>query len=267
VPCTLAIETSNPSAWEPSQPLRPGVAIIDHHGTTHVEEIDPTRVHDDDLLPAIDRLTRRASLTPRDITHIAVSAGPGGFTAVRMATTIAKTIADVTGAQCIPVPTAHSVAAAMLGHGRAPSQLTDERKVQLTGQSAVQFAGQFAVALASKGDTAWLATFDALGNPTGPAAIATAGDLAARSIRMLVADRFLPQPFLAAASAHNIHILRPIFDPVACAHASRSIAPVAPAHLLPIYPRPPEAVRKWKELHGDHPPSSTRTQPPPAHTA
>jgi tRNA threonylcarbamoyl adenosine modification protein YeaZ len=255
VPCTLAIETSNPSAWEPSQPLRPGIAIVIDNAATYVEEIDPTRVHDDDLLPAIDRLTRRASLTPRDITRIAVSSGPGGFTAVRMAITIAKTIADVTGAQCIPVPTAHSVAAAMLGHGRAPLQLTEK------------FAGSFAVALASKGDTAWLATFDAQGNPTNSGTLASAADLAGLSITTLVADRFLPQPFLEATAAHNVQILRPIFDPVACAHASRFVEPVAPAHLLPIYPRPPEAIRKWKELHGDNPPHAPRKQPTPPHPA
>ncbi|HRJ50504.1 MAG TPA: hypothetical protein PKU91_08220, partial [Phycisphaerales bacterium] len=61
-----------------------------------VEDIDPTRRHDDDLMPAIQRLADRVGFRPSDVTRLAVSAGPGGFTAVRMAMTVAKSIADVT---------------------------------------------------------------------------------------------------------------------------------------------------------------------------
>ncbi|HLO39519.1 MAG TPA: tRNA (adenosine(37)-N6)-threonylcarbamoyltransferase complex dimerization subunit type 1 TsaB [Phycisphaerales bacterium] len=245
MPWTLAIETSNPSAWEPGDPLRPGIALLDGDSTTHVEEIDPTRIHEDELLPAIDRLTRRASLTPRDITRIAVSAGPGGFTAVRMAITIAKTIADVTSAHAIAVPTAHSLAAAAHGSGRALASIT----------------GPFAVALASKGDTAWIAHFDDRGQPVAPGEILHAADLARRPLATLIADRFLPLPFTQFAQQHHIPIQRPIFDPVACARASLTLHPTPPAQLLPLYPRPPEAIRKWRELHGDKPRAPVQPKP------
>lgn len=40
--------------------------------------------HGRELMPAIVELTRRAGLTPADITHLAVALGPGGFSAVRV---------------------------------------------------------------------------------------------------------------------------------------------------------------------------------------
>jgi hypothetical protein len=41
--------------------------------------------HEDDLMPAIDRLFRAAGASPKDIRRVAVSAGPGGFTGLRSA--------------------------------------------------------------------------------------------------------------------------------------------------------------------------------------
>jgi hypothetical protein len=42
----------------------------------------------------------------------------------------------------------------------------------------------------------------------------------------------------------------PVFDPAACLQASAMMQAVAPARLFPIYGREPEAVRKWRQLHG-----------------
>src|SRR3954466_2924110 len=109
----LAIETSNPSAWTPGSVSRPGVGVgrvgtgLEVLGS---EAVDVSRGTDDDLMPGVERLFRRLGLSARDIRRVAVSVGPGGYTAVRLAVTTAKMIAEATGAQCLPIPTAEVVA-------------------------------------------------------------------------------------------------------------------------------------------------------------
>jgi tRNA threonylcarbamoyladenosine biosynthesis protein TsaB len=57
------------------------------------------------ILPIIDRLTRARSWTPRDVDELYVSIGPGSFTGLRIAVTLAKTMAMATGVKLVAVPT------------------------------------------------------------------------------------------------------------------------------------------------------------------
>lgn len=226
---TLGIETSNPSSWTQRCSHRPGVAISlvhpDNIEVIGVEPIDPKAPHDAGLMPAIDRLFTHHGFRPRDLRSVAVSAGPGGFTAVRIAVTTAKLIAEATGAECRAVPSARVVAARVARDG-----------------------SPFCVALASKGDSAFLTRFDAQGREVDTGRLMTAADLMPEFSR-LIADEFLPIELRELAAAAGIRIEPPDFDPVACIEASRDSMPIDPAALLPIYPREPEAVRKWRELH------------------
>jgi tRNA A37 threonylcarbamoyladenosine modification protein TsaB len=52
------------------------------------------RVPDDQLLPTVERALTQANWTDRDLTHIACVTGPGGFTSLRVAVTLANTFAD-----------------------------------------------------------------------------------------------------------------------------------------------------------------------------
>ena len=219
-PLTLAIETSNPSAGGG------GVALVAGAGVLGVEEVsrEPQR---DDLMAAIARLCDRCGKTPRDLSRVAVSIGPGGYTAVRVAVTVAKMICEATGAACVGVPTPLVVA------------------------RRVDFPGPFAVALASKGETALVTRFEGGGvDALGPGALVDASGLASLNINLLVADSFLPAPMRARAAELGIPVQPPVFDPVACAEASEAIPPTDPAALLPLYPREPEAVTKWRTLKG-----------------
>lgn len=244
----LAIEISNPSAWDGKDGLsvRPGVAVVEQDSGDSVsrpprilgiEEIDPTHQREDDLVAAIDRLMRRLGLGARDLGSVAVSAGPGGFTAIRMAVTVAKTIADVAQIPCVPIPTANSVARAMVGDGQGP-RVVD---------------ASFAVALASKGETAWVACFSAEGEEIDPGTLRDAGGLAGvtrvHSCAALVCDRFIPAAMEQGVTAQGLQIIRPIFDPVACASAASGVKGLDAAAVVPIYPREAEAVRKWREQH------------------
>ena len=221
----LAIETSNPSAWTPESPVKPGVAVLaaDLRLLSRAD-IDPEAVHEDQLMSAVARAVSQAGLTPRELGLIAVSTGPGGYTAVRVAVTVAKFIAEGTGAACVGVPTAHAVARAISpGH-------------------------PFAVALASKRDTAFVARFHASGQPIDDGCVADASCLANAEIGTLVADRFLPESFATEARRLGIALASPILDAVAVARIASTRAPVDPVLLEAFYPREPEAVTKWREL-------------------
>jgi tRNA threonylcarbamoyladenosine biosynthesis protein TsaB len=57
------------------------------------------------MLPIIDGLCREHEWKPADIEHLYVSAGPGSFTGLRLGITLCKTLAMVTGAKIVAVPT------------------------------------------------------------------------------------------------------------------------------------------------------------------
>src|SRR5262245_14406799 len=104
----LAIETSQHIG---------GVALRDAQGRAHVEMLLAKRRHDDDFLPAIDRLFHRASLKPADMKAVGVSIGPGGFTGLRIAVSTAKMFSEVLGAKIAAPPTALVVAESFDGDG------------------------------------------------------------------------------------------------------------------------------------------------------
>lgn len=227
----LGIETSNPSACPPGHRPAPGVAVARARGggveVLGREALDLSNPHQDDLLPAIDRVCRVAGLRPRDLGGVAVSAGPGGFTALRIATAASKMIAEATGALCWSVPTAHALAL------------------------RVETTGAFAVALASKGETAWIARFADPRTPMDPGLIRDAASLEALKITLLVADSFLPVSIKAACERLGVTLTPPMFDAAAVIECALVLEPIDPAMLVPIYPREPEAVTKWRALHGE----------------
>jgi tRNA threonylcarbamoyladenosine biosynthesis protein TsaB len=226
----LAIEISNPSSVEPGGGeggFGPGVAVgeVGSREAVGKELLVESERHDDDLMPAIDRLFRRVGATPRGIAQVAVSVGPGGYTALRIAVATAKMLCEATGAACITVPSA------------------------LVVSRRVQGAKPFAVALASKGEAAWITEFR--GDEDGSTGrLITASDVASLDVPLLVGDRFLPAQVRAAAIERGIAIEPPRFDAAACLEAAIGRAAIDPLHLVPLYPREPEAVTQWRKRHG-----------------
>lgn len=235
---TLAIEASNPSAA--GDRSGPGVAIgrLGRAGESGaellgVELLRSAARHDDDLMPAVDRLWSRLAggglvRDKRDLARIAVSIGPGGYTGLRVAVTAAKCIAEAVGALCVPVPSASVVAR----------------------RASADLPRPFAVALASKRETTVTTVFDAPDTVRAPAREIDADALETLGCRALIADRFLPDSIRARCAALDLRIDGPVFDPAACLEAAAAIDPIDPAQLVPLYGREPEAVRKWRELHG-----------------
>ncbi|WP_268912802.1 tRNA (adenosine(37)-N6)-threonylcarbamoyltransferase complex dimerization subunit type 1 TsaB [Lentilactobacillus sp. SPB1-3] len=97
----LAIDTSN-------KPLT--VAVLDNNELLATETITTHQKHAEFLLPVIEDLVNKASLKPVDIDRIVVATGPGSYTGVRMATTVAKTLAMTLNIELVPVSSLLNIA-------------------------------------------------------------------------------------------------------------------------------------------------------------
>lgn len=216
----LAIETSNPSATPGAPCAGVAVATLAADGSIrepHVEWLQTVGRHEDDLMPAIDRLTRRLGIGARDFSRIAVSIGPGGYTGLRVAVTTANLIAATSGAAVIGVPTAEALA----------------RRV--TGPKPV------GVCLGVKADSFWVQVFPDIRDGK----LFRTSDLANLRLQTLVADAFLPPEARTWADQAGVTIESPRYDPVAVAEVAAG-KPTSSAPVLPLYAREPEAVTRWR---------------------
>lgn len=225
-PLILAIETSNPSSPEPGSGAGPGVALGRAGGELLGAEPVEGGAHDDALTPAIARLFERAGARPAEIGLVAVSVGPGGYTALRIAVTTAKFIAEACGALCVPVPSA-AVAAAACPRGLP-----------------------FAVALASKDGTCFAQPFGPEGEPAGEGRLIDAAGVEGLGVSRLAADRFLPGPVRSRALELGLELLPLQLSAQAVLGLVSRYSAVNPDEIHPQYPREPEAVVMWRRRHG-----------------
>lgn len=246
---TLAIETSNP-ANAADGACAPGVALgvvkVGPQGVSAgagwdarwaSEPLREPERHDDDLMSAIDRLCAHEGVEPRDLERIAVSVGPGGYTAVRTAVAAAKMIAEATGASCIAVPSALACALCLAARGELAAN------------------APAVVTLAGKGRSTWVTVLD-----EGWTARAARGDLPQGRLvfedepdrvfvggsGVIVADRFLPRRVAERAASLGWRRVEPVFDARAVLRASAGLAGLDAMQLLPMYPREPDAVTQWR---------------------
>ena len=215
IPKTLAIELT-------LQNGEVGVSTAD--GDVLIECIQSGSRDTDDVLPAIDGLIKKANLRPKELSLIALSIGPSGFTTMRIATTIAKHVSFITSSPIVAVPSAVSAAEAM-----------------------IEYESLLAIE-AVKGDSFWLST---LTRKSGvwqcEAELSTIDSVQHAS--------FTQQGILCdaqhgeTASAFHLPILPYTPNAAALMRASKLFYDVGTTinarALAPIYPREPEAVRKW----------------------
>ncbi|MBX3322485.1 MAG: tRNA (adenosine(37)-N6)-threonylcarbamoyltransferase complex dimerization subunit type 1 TsaB [Phycisphaeraceae bacterium] len=219
----LGIETSNPSSGT-DRPAA-GVALVRTEESLvevlGVEWLRATGRHDDDLMPAIDRLCAAASVAPAELGRIGVSIGPGGYTGLRVACTTAMMIAEACGGECVGIPTA---------------------LVQFAtrAQQKQELSARVAVVLAVKGVRMYV---HFAGEPTG--VVMSSEELLACKPTEVIADQFLPPMVREWASAAGVPISPPTCDPVAVAVLAANGAPADV--VLPLYAREPEAVTRWRE--------------------
>jgi tRNA threonylcarbamoyladenosine biosynthesis protein TsaB len=222
----LAIEMSQRSG---------SVALRARPGAEAVEApVPPSDDRGDHLMDVIDRVCRAVGIGARDLRLIAVSAGPGGFTGLRVACATARAVADAVGAHAVGVPSALVAARTLLSEGRWP---------HADGARAC-------VLLAAKGSDAWRTTVEV---ESRMPRVVEAGLVPAGSAlsHVAIGDRHAHAlwPGIAADAW-----LEARFSALACLEVGESLvaagASADPMQLAPIYPRAPEAVTLWERRHG-----------------
>lgn len=94
------------------------------------------------LLPTVHDLLKEQHWRPGDINLVAVTAGPGSFTGLRIGVVAAKTFAYAVGAQVVGVHTLAALAAPLLPAGSRVWTILDAQRQELF---AANFAGDAAI--------------------------------------------------------------------------------------------------------------------------
>ncbi len=219
--------------------------------------LPPQERHRVDLLPMMDGLCREHGVKPTDIGELYVSHGPGSFTGLRIGITSAKTLALITGAKLVAVPTLDVVAM------NVPVQTGVTLIVALNMKKETVYAGVYG---ASDDGTCWQLTRPAglttltelLATITGPVmmvgttmpAIQTPLNECHTTCQSNQTNS-VPQ-FEIRNSKFEMQYAQPRSENVW--RLGRQLAKqnqFTPTHdLLPLYVRIPEAVELWEKRHG-----------------
>ncbi len=234
MPRALAIETSGRIGS--LAVVEDGVVLADEsfaHGLQHAAGI----------VPMIDRLVRSRAWVPHDLTELYVSAGPGSFTGLRIAVTLAKTLALVTGAKIVSVPTARVLVENVPSDARQVIIVLDAKRDQI-----------FTARFTRTSDTGpWTEAepprLDALTNM-----LARAG----RPVYLLGEGIPFHQKFIDASDQNVILTSSDTWRARAQVVATVGHAMARQGNFVdvdrftPIYIRKPEAEEKWEKAHGVH---------------
>jgi tRNA threonylcarbamoyladenosine biosynthesis protein TsaB len=224
-PVILAIEASQREL---------SVAVRACGGAVAVERGEGDPRESDQLMPAVDRLMSRAGWVPRNLTAVAVSTGPGGFTSLRISIATAKGICEALSIPAIDVPSAMVAAQGCVDPAQHPC---------------------VEVALGCKGSGFWctaLAWRDGRWHLEGEGAAEASQWMPSASL--LLADGHLPADARAVAVARGVAIEAPRLSAESCLAAASALwldgQALDAMALVPRYARAPEAVTLWKARHG-----------------
>jgi len=107
--CVLAIETSRGLC---SAAVLTGATV--HERTREME-----RAHNEHILALVDQVMAARGLTPTDLDAVAFGCGPGSFTGIRIAASVAQALSFGADAQIVPVSSTLALARSTLEEGRA----------------------------------------------------------------------------------------------------------------------------------------------------
>jgi tRNA threonylcarbamoyladenosine biosynthesis protein TsaB len=190
--------------------------------------------HAVDLMPAIDRLFQSHAALPSQLTELHVSVGPGSFTGLRIGITTAKTLAHLSRAALIPVPTLDVVVR------NAPPQfphvavmLNAKRGQCFTGLFAQESVGQWRPLI----EPSLMSPQELLNTAPGPLAV--------------IGDHLPPFDWPDGVQLLGSDLATPRSEVVW--HLGRRLAregrSADPATLTPLYVRLPEAQELWEARH------------------
>jgi tRNA threonylcarbamoyladenosine biosynthesis protein TsaB len=115
----LAIESATPHG---------SVALVSGNLVRAEIALPPGRPASGTILSAVDELLRKSRLAPGDVGHVAVSAGPGSFTGLRVGMAAAKGSASVGGSRS-SFPTLHALASRFRAVGMTVCPVLDAKKM------------------------------------------------------------------------------------------------------------------------------------------
>jgi tRNA threonylcarbamoyladenosine biosynthesis protein TsaB len=118
----LAIETATPHG---------SVALVAGDALLAEAALPAGRQASETILGAVMGLFRDSGSRPGDATHVAVSAGPGSFTGLRVGMAAAKGFCFGWGVPIVPVPTLHALALRFPAEGVTLCPVLDARKKQV----------------------------------------------------------------------------------------------------------------------------------------
>ena len=226
----LAIDTSGPVC---------GVAVWADGRIRYEAAAINKLTHSESLMPMLDEALTRAGVDKKELTHLAVTVGPGSFTGVRIGVTAVKALSHALNIPCIAVSALEATAEALNLTDKIVCPIQDARVMQVYGAAfkngqrllddCVMKLDEFIAAI-SPLEGAFLFTGD--GVITYQAKIEAAlGDRA----------HFAP--------AHCAY-LRPAA--VACAAAAHADEAVDYLTLQPMYLRAPQAERERAKKEAQH---------------
>ena len=117
----LAIESSS---------LVAGVAIWEDDLITAEYTLNHKITHSQTLLPMVDEICRMTETEPESFDAIAVAAGPGSFTGLRIGVATAKGLGFALGIPMVAVPTLEAMACNLYGCGHLICPIMDARREQ-----------------------------------------------------------------------------------------------------------------------------------------
>lgn len=108
-----------------------GVAIVQDDITVAEYTVNYKKTHSETLLPMLDEIVTMTGTDLNEIDAIAIAAGPGSFTGLRIGSATAKGLAMAIEKPIISVPTCHALAFNMWGTDKIICPIMDARRNQV----------------------------------------------------------------------------------------------------------------------------------------
>ena len=107
------------------------VALIEGDVLKAEYTIDHKKTHSQTLLPMLDELKKMTEFDPETVDAIAVAAGPGSFTGLRIGSATAKGLGLALNKPIVSVPTTEGLAYNLYGHNGLICPIMDARREQV----------------------------------------------------------------------------------------------------------------------------------------